>query len=331
MKWLLLLLFFVNIDSYLTPQIIKPFIKHKFKYLQGLYFSDNKLVYGTNNGYLSCLFKNDDGILSEKWSVQHNKRNIKKISCQDDKLIIQCDAENYDTTGMTNILDIKNGQLLYQFEWTDTSIFEYITEDNQFIRCNPKGYIYIYCLDTLKNRNILFSLPKNDFIISATYHKKYIYMTSFNGIFYIVDVKESKMISKINLNNILITTMNIHIYQNNENSLFLYTGDMNGVLSFYHIVDQKKILSSHNQKKILSHSQTKYNDCPMTSIQMSVKGPIMSFTDSRIIGVQYLTFAPFLNISMNTNFYINIHSIYVSSLLLFTLTHDNNICIFSFK
>ena len=41
----------------MTPRFIHPLKKYPYTYLQGICFSENQLVYGTNNGYVSCLSK----------------------------------------------------------------------------------------------------------------------------------------------------------------------------------------------------------------------------------------------------------------------------------
>jgi len=310
MRTFYLFLFILRINGWK----LVPFLK--YKYLQGIYFNQGNLYYGTNNGFVHCVTKNHDESNNyvDLWKRKLGKRNIKKINeGNHDHLIIESDSHNEKYYGHSFIVDKKNGNCIWKKDWEDSTIYECITNDDHYCRFNKKGEIFIFSINK-KSQNEMkrkIRIAKIEHIVSIKYYENEFYIITNKGRLLIVTRNfHIKKIHEFNMP--FVTCMTIFRNHNND-SLYVYLGDVNGNLNIFKITHDKIISSQHYNMDM---------DSVMTNIFINFKTIFTCYGNGIILGHDKKTLLPVFNVTNENNFYSDIHHIYTSTVNIFICEHN---------
>lgn len=304
------IIFFLTFLQNIYSWKLYPFIK--YKYLQGIYFNQGNLYYGTNNGFVHCVTKNDDEKSPnyvDLWKTQLGKRNIKKINNGNhNHLIIESDSHDGKYNGHSYIVNKQNGHCIWKKDWSDSTIYECITDDNCYCRFNKKGEIFTFPIEK-KSQNAIkkkIRIAKTEYIVSIHYYENEFYIMTNKGRLLIIT--RNFNIKKIHELNVTFVSCMTLLKNHNNQSLYVYLGDVNGHLNIFQITNDKIISSQHYNMNV--HSV-------LTNIYLNFKTIFTCYANGIILGHDKKNFMPVFNITNENNFYSDIHSIYTSTVNIF--------------
>lgn len=303
---LVILLFVINMShidhvvSFMTPSLSKALMKPK--YLQGLFYGQGNLFFGTSTGRICCISRDDNAKLTNKWIQHISTRNIRKISGNDDLLVVTCDSENGLTTP-TVVCDQETGDIIDHTSWTDTTVFETITDKYEWIRVNAVGDVMVKILNWEDDFKIKYRLPMSsmDFVSAVTLHKKKLYVVTMSGKVIVLNLDKYEISLWHNLHFDIPTCIHVVSHANSD-AEFLYVGNRVGMVHFTQIVDNK--MTSHTQKQL--------HTAVVTQIDSNYQGVFISFDDSKIVGIETMSFRELYSVNTNTSLYTNIDSFCLS-------------------
>lgn len=283
-----------------TPRVSRTL--KQSKYIQGLHYGDGNLYFGTNCGRVCCIERDDNAKLEEKWINTFSSRNIQKISGTDDSLLISCDSVDGEMS-RTVICDAKTGNVLDDMFWKDTTIYETLTDKNEWIRVNAYGEVMVKTATRENDFQVKYRMPIHnmDFISTATIYKRKLYAVTMSGKLFVINIDDFDLTLWHRLH-IEIPTC-IHVMNHPQtHAEFLYIGNHEGIVHFTQIVDGK--MSQHTQKHV--------HNAVATQIDSNYQGVFVSFDDSQIVALEIMSFRELFSVRTNNPCYINIDSFCLS-------------------
>jgi hypothetical protein len=298
--------------STLSLYVIRP--SQPIKYIQGLHFNQGHLYYGTNNGYVISVTRQDDTVIT-KWHNKLSNRNIRSINSFNKQLVINCDATHPDETSRTFICS-KDGDVMDSTSWEDTTIVEGIYE-SMWVRCNTKGYV---SSKTIMDENIFpirleIPLCENDYLTCGVVQKNMLYTMSLNGFFTIIDLRTFTIVWEQHTQYRLSTCINVHEPFGHDTK-FIYIGNQKGEVYFLQFKE--------NENKKISSTVKKLYDNIVTNIYIHPTGPIFYFKDATIKGFQFVSFDSFLDMKLDDNYSFQ-NTFTISNHGLFSIKNKNEI------
>lgn len=298
------------------------------KYLQGLHYSDGRLYYGTNDGSVVCLTRNEKGTFQQMWRSYVSKRNIRKIKSTQDHMLVSCDPimvsgiEDVCETGRTLLCELESGNVVDSQVWHDTTVYETITEHaGEWVRCNVRGDIFVKSIKATVDTDIChrgrIPLRTGDFLSSAFVYEQKLYAISVVGEFFVMSLKDMKVQLRDNIH--FKTSTSMHVLEpykgRDRNTIFVYIGNASGEIYFIQITEEKCI----------SHSQKKVHDAGVTQIESNSCGVFFSFDDSTIKGMEALTMQEFFSKRVEGTLYHQTDSFCLSPRGLFSICNSKDI------
>lgn len=298
--------------------IVSPFSQSPSKYIQGLHYTNGNLFYGTNEGNLCCITRNDNAKLQQKWFRPISSRNIQRIKGNDKSLLITCDSV-YGEAGRSVVCDMDSGHVMDNHVWKDTTIFETLTDSNEWIRVNAQGEMVTKVLHRETEFTLKYRIPMSsmDFVTCATIHNDRLYAITMNGKMFVVNLERLEIETWHAIHLQLPTCIHVvspHGTNGPTNSVFVYVANQSGTVYFTQITE------GHT----MSHTMKQVHHAVATQIDSNHQGVFISFGDSHIVGLEMLSFRQLYSIKTENPCYTNVDSFCLSPRGLFFIDNRKN-------
>lgn len=284
------------------------------KYIQGIHYSNGDLFFGTDNGNICCLSRNSNADLSRKWVQTVSTRNVQRIDGNRDNLLITCDSERGEA-GRSVICDIQSGKHVDTHIWQDTTVYETLTDDNEWMRLNSYGELMTKVLHRDNEFTVKYRIPISslDFVSCAKIHKKRLYAVTLSGKLCVIHLEKLEIETWQKLNIVIPTC--IHVANpSNSDALFMFIANLEGSVHFSQMINGK----------ITSYTEKHVHNSVATQIGSNYQGVYISFEDSYIAGFEILSFREMFSFKTHNPSYKNVDSFCLSPRGLFYVDNVNN-------
>jgi len=297
---------------------IKPL--SKYGYIQGLCFRNANLYYGTNYGEVVCLKRDEKANLIEKWVLPVSKRNIRQIKATSSHLLVRCDAVDMSETGRSVLYSLEDLMVNGIKRWNDNTVYEGITEDNQWIRCNARGEIVSRFVDKEEGFVVRKELKLGTFdhVSCATIYYHRLYIMTFQGYLWVINIQKEKYVveGRHQLNFPLSTVIHVSEPSKPEfNSVFVYIGNQEGEMYFTQLFE----------KRCVGHMRDRINEGVITQILTNGRGVFVAFDDATIMLIEPLKFVELFRIKGQSHYYTHMDSMTLTPRALFYISDDDKL------
>lgn len=291
------------------------------KYVQGIDYRRGHLVFGTDDGHVCCMVNaHPRRRLLEKWTTQVSMRNLRRISGNDDYVLVTCDPIDSDEVSRTVVCDLETGGIRDTKVWTDTTVFESLTSENEWVRLNVYGELMTKLLhrDDEFTRRLGLPLRNSDFVTAATIHKNKLYVITMDAKLFIVSLENFNMVAYHSLHIDVPTCIHVihHPSTAHTNVEFLFVGNYQGMIHFAQLNDDKITSQTHKRMRETDH------DAIVTQIRSNHHGVFASFDSAEITGIEMMSFRELFRIKTPSPTFINVDAFCVSPMGLFYIDND---------
>jgi len=304
------LLLCINVSALIRIDPLMPSIK----YIQGVHYNAGSLYFGTNRGEIVCVRKDDTYNLYRKWMNVVTKRGIRKIKSTSKYVLVDCDANSFDETGRTVLCSIDDGKIVDQQIWRDSTVFEHIVKENEWVRCSYDGTVVSKMLNQEDEFVMKCRIPlmTSDYVTTSVIYDGKMYLVTLNGFLWIIDMNDFKIINRYQLNFYMASSMTVDRLHSTSSSVFIYIGNQKGNIYFINMKDDT----------IICHTEKVIHNGVVTHILSNRKDVFVAYHDKEIFQFDMLSFDPIHRMKMNTESYANIDSLSLSPRGLFFIS-DN--------
>lgn len=290
------------------------------KYIQGIEFGNGNLFYGTNDGKIVCVGR-DEAKLRHRWSVPITSRSIHRIQTTHKYLLASCDTVRRNETGRSVLCDIQTGSVLDVVSWADTTMFEAVTFGNEWIRVNMRGDILgkAFPRDGPFSLKLRLPLGSSDYVLCGTMYKEKLYLMTMNGNLWVVNIEPGvpcEVLNRYATRFQFATTIHVTEPLRSENSAFVYVGNQDGDVYFTQLTEGECV----------SHTQRRLHPSVVTQIESNSCGLFIAFQDSTIVAMEIISFREVMRVHGNAHFYPNVDAFSLSPRGIFYIS-DNERCI----
>lgn len=298
--------------------VVKPMQTSTTKYIQGLHYTNGHLFYGTNEGQLYSIRKDDKTKLHQKWFQKISSRNIQRIRSNGKLLLITCDSVGGEA-GSSVVCDVTSSRILERKLWKDTTVYETLTDNNEWIRVNARGHVESKQALDVAPFSLHYRIPMSsmDFLTCATIHKNRLYATTMQGKLVVVDLIRKTIVTWHSIHMDLSTCIHVAsppASSDASNSVFVYIANQQGYVYFTQITGG--IVTSHTMKSV--HSSF------ATQIDSNQQGVFVSFGDSHIVSLEMMSFREQYSVKTGNPSFTNIDSFCLSPRGLFYVDNKKN-------